>query len=89
MLGDDGRGEVAGDLQRFFELFFEVFDREQCFRIDGEFCFGHGDLPFGICVFRQSEGADSAPPLKWILDSRWYFCACFAPQPSDLFPVYH
>ncbi len=48
MLGDDGRGEVAGDLQGFFELLFEVFDREQCFRIDGEFGFGHGDLPFGI-----------------------------------------
>lgn len=48
MLGDDGGGEVAGDLQRLFELLFEVFDREQCFRIDGEFCFGHGDLPFVI-----------------------------------------
>ena len=48
MLGNDGRGEVAGDLQGFFELFFEMFDREQCFRIDGKFCFGHDDLPFVI-----------------------------------------
>lgn len=87
MLGDDGRGEVAGDLQRFSELLFKVFDREQCFRIDGEFGFGHGDLLSGF--FRQSEGAGLhlLSSEFWIQDG--IFRAFFAPQPSDLFPVYH